>query len=75
MTALDTFVNGTPRRLEAPLPVDALVADLVPAFAADRTARGIAVAVNDAVVPRSAWASTAVLPGDRVEIVGAVQGG
>jgi sulfur carrier protein len=36
---------------------------------------GIAVAVNDAVVPRGAWSGTPVEPGDRVEVLTAVQGG
>jgi sulfur carrier protein len=71
----EALVNGEPYPLDAPLPVDDLVAALVPGFAADRTARGIAVAVNDAVVPRSAWAGVLVGRGDRVEVVGAVQGG
>ncbi|MFC8733785.1 sulfur carrier protein ThiS [Luteimicrobium sp. NPDC057192] len=70
-----TLVNGEPYPLDGALPVADLVARLVPAFAADRTARGIAVAVDDAVVPRSLWETTAVLPGARVEVVGAVQGG
>jgi sulfur carrier protein len=37
--------------------------------------RGIAVALNGAVVPRSAWTETAVRGTDRVDIVTAVQGG
>lgn len=36
---------------------------------------GVAVAVNDAVVPRSQWAQQALQAGDRVLIVQAVQGG
>jgi len=36
---------------------------------------GVAVAVNDDVVPRSRWARTALAGGDRVEILTAVQGG
>ena len=36
---------------------------------------GIAVAVDDTVVPRSLWASTGVVSGQSVEIVTAVQGG
>jgi len=36
---------------------------------------GIAVALNDEVIPRSAWSDQEVRSGDRVEIVGAVQGG
>jgi sulfur carrier protein len=37
--------------------------------------KGIAIAVNDAVVPKSQWANRALKEGDRVEIVRAVQGG
>ena len=37
--------------------------------------RGIAVAVNGTVVPRSAWQSTRIDDGASIEIVGAVQGG
>ena len=36
---------------------------------------GVAVAVNDTLVPRGAWPATALQAGDRVEIVVAVQGG
>ena len=41
----------------------------------DTGQRGIAVALNGAVVPRAAWAATALHPGDSVEIVRARQGG
>lgn len=44
-----------------------------PAAAAE--ARGIAVAVNGEVVPRSRWRQRALAPGDEVEVVEAVQGG
>ena len=37
--------------------------------------RGVAVAVNDEVVPRSRWDSTALSDDDRVEILTASQGG
>ncbi len=37
--------------------------------------RGVAIALNGAVVPRSAWATTALKSGDEVEIVQARQGG
>jgi len=37
--------------------------------------RGVAVALNGAVVPRAAWAATAINAGDAVEIVQAKQGG
>jgi sulfur carrier protein len=55
---------------------NATVADVLAQFdiAAD-AAEGIAVAVNDAVVPRGRWAATALGAGDSVEIIHAVQGG
>ena len=37
--------------------------------------RGVALAMNSEVVPRSVWASTRVLPDARVEVVTAFQGG
>ncbi len=36
---------------------------------------GVAVALNGEIVPRSAWASTMVPEGSRVEIVTAMAGG
>jgi len=43
--------------------------------AVDTGQRGIAVALNGAVVPRAAWRETPLRPGDSVEIVRAKQGG
>jgi sulfur carrier protein len=37
--------------------------------------KGIAVAVNDEVVPRSQWSAHELADGDRVEIIRATQGG
>jgi sulfur carrier protein len=37
--------------------------------------RVVAVAVDGEVVPRSAWDSTGLSEGQRVEVVGAIQGG
>ncbi len=37
--------------------------------------RGVAVAVNDAVVPRSTWETHSLVAGDRVLVVQATQGG
>ncbi|MGP5072714.1 sulfur carrier protein ThiS [Arthrobacter rhombi] len=42
---------------------------------AEGTSPGLAAAVNDEVVPRSAWAGTPLQPGDRIELLSAVQGG
>ena len=41
----------------------------------DQGGAGIAVAVNGEVVPRGAWPSTRLAEADRIEIVGATQGG
>jgi sulfur carrier protein len=37
--------------------------------------RGVAVAVNGEIVRRGAWADTALIDGDNVEIVSAAAGG
>jgi sulfur carrier protein len=37
--------------------------------------RGVAVAVDGEVLPRSAWAATALADGQHVEVLRAVQGG
>jgi sulfur carrier protein len=63
-------VNGEEEMLAA-----ATLAVLLADKAIDPTQRGIAVALNGAVVPRTAWAETALQPGDRIEIVRARQGG
>jgi sulfur carrier protein len=39
------------------------------------TPKGFAIALNGAVVPRAAWAATALNDGDRIEIIRAMQGG
>ena len=67
---LELWVNGERRRVTA-----GDVRGLVTALGFDPAASGIAVARNGEVVPRSAWETTALASGDRVEVVGAVQGG
>lgn len=63
-------INGQPREVGA-----ATVAELVEELGHRPGQQGIAVAVNDEVVPRSRWADRALSEQDRVEVVGAVQGG
>jgi len=53
----------------------ATIAALLAEKAVDTGQRGIAVALNGAVVPRAAWPDTPLKPGDNVEIVRARQGG
>ena len=62
-------VNGAAREIAPGTTLAEVVADLSAAPS------GVAAAVNEAVVPRSAWAGTALAADDRVEILTAVQGG
>ncbi|WP_029252247.1 sulfur carrier protein ThiS [Paraoerskovia marina] len=68
-------VNGEPYPLAEPTDVATLVRGMLPNFVANGEPRGVAVAIDDAVLPRSAWSTTHLAPGDRVEVVTAVQGG
>jgi len=53
----------------------ASVATLIDHLAIAPAGRGIAVAVNSAVVPREHWDEKKLQAGDAVEIIRAVQGG
>jgi len=63
-------VNGQ----DEPLGADNIAA-LLAEKAVDVGQRGIAVALNGAIVPRAAWLKTQLRPGDSIEIVRARQGG
>ena len=63
-------VNGQDEPLAA-----ATLSALLEEKAVDTGQRGIAVAVNGAIVPRAAWPQTQLRPGDSIEIVRARQGG
>jgi sulfur carrier protein len=63
-------INGASEPLGAAT-LEALLAEK----AGDTKQRGIAVALNGAVVPRAAWRETVLRAGDSVEIVRARQGG
>jgi sulfur carrier protein len=52
---------------------DSTVADLVAVWCP--SPKGVAVARNGEVVPRSGWSHTRLEPGDRIEIVSAAAGG
>ena len=51
------------------------LADFMTRRGYDSSRKGVAVAVNDEVVPRSLWESTPLKDGDRLEVVEPVQGG
>ena len=62
-------VNGRDERLAA-----ATIAELLRARGIEKP-RGVAVAVNGAVVPARRWSEVALAPGDAVEIVKPFGGG
>ena len=64
------MVNGAPATVAA----DA-IPGLLRVLGYDPEQQGVAVAVNAEVVPRSQWAESKIAAGDRIEIVGAKQGG
>jgi len=64
-------INGEKRTIDN---VDSLEG-LVQVLGFTTETRGIAVAVNDTVVPRVEWGSTQLQEGDTVEVIHAVQGG
>lgn len=64
-------VNGESRELPAPATVGALL----DAMGIEPRRRGIAVAVEAEVVPRTAWDAHELREGDRVEVLTAIQGG
>jgi sulfur carrier protein len=63
-------VNGAARPLRA-----RSLAGLLEDLGLSTGSRGVAVAVNGSVVPRSGWDTVNLRAGDDVEVVGAVQGG
>jgi sulfur carrier protein len=67
--AVSAVVNGERRELRPGTTLSDVVASLTGAPS------GVAVAVDGDVVPRSAWSSTVVRDGVRVEVLTAVQGG
>lgn len=64
-------LNGRP----AELADGATAGDAVAEAGADPDRRGVAVAVDGEVVPRSEWDGTQLAEGAKVEVLAAVQGG
>lgn len=72
------WVNGAEQPLGDDVTLRTLVAEQVPGAVpghGDGRPRGVAVAINETIVPRGAWDTTDLRSGDHVEIVTAVQGG
>jgi sulfur carrier protein len=71
MTEVSLTLNGEPVRVAG----GTTVADLVQGLLEDEDPKGVAVAVDRCVVPRSEWASTPARAGSMVEVVSAAAGG
>ncbi len=68
---MTVIVNGDPVQVDH----DATVAGVLTRLGHHGERGGIAVALNGAVVPRSAWEKTTLAERDRLEVLGATQGG
>ncbi|HEX8133574.1 MAG TPA: sulfur carrier protein ThiS [Actinomycetes bacterium] len=68
---MTVIVNGRPAEVAA----GETVAGLLAALGHPPGGPGIAVALNGEVVPRGAWATTGLGDRDRLEVLGASQGG
>lgn len=62
---MNITVNGEPRDIDSPELLTAL----------PELGDGMAVALNQTVVPRSQWETITLAPGDALDILIAVQGG
>jgi len=64
-------INGEPVRVA----VGSTIADLVTRLTEEVDPKGVAVAVDRCVVPRSEWSTTPARAGSLVEVVSAAAGG
>ncbi len=71
MTPVALRLNGQPVEVSP----GSTIADLVTALTSDDDSKGVAVAVDRCVIPRSEWAATPVRAGSLVEVVTAAAGG
>lgn len=71
MTMLTLSVNGAPVQVAS----GTTIADVVASLTDRDDPKGVAVAVDRCVIPRSEWATTTARAGSLVEVVGAAAGG
>lgn len=71
MSDIALSVNGEPVRVA----LGSTIADLVTRLTEEVDPKGVAVAVDRSVVPRSEWATTRARAGSLVEVVSAAAGG
>lgn len=69
---MDVIINGNRRNVDA----EATVRTVLDSLLTDRpNLDGVAVAINEEVLPRSGWDTATLSEGDRVEVLTARQGG
>jgi sulfur carrier protein len=71
VSELTLTVNGNPLTV----PAGSTVADVVARLVGREEPKGIAVAVDRCVIPRSQWSTTPARPGAPIEVVSAAAGG
>ena len=69
-SAMTIRVNDQPRRVADGATLFDLLRELALA-----ESRGVAVAINDTVIPRAGWSARALVEADRVLVIQATQGG
>lgn len=67
---MEIILNGQFREIAASCTLEQLVSEL---FAV--STKGVAVAINQTVIPKSRWPSRQLSPGDNVTLITATQGG
>jgi sulfur carrier protein len=70
MSPTKLIISGEEKEIKARTANDLLTALRLP-----EDGRGIAIAINDAVISKSRWNEQELQDGDRIEIVRATQGG
>lgn len=67
---MQVTVNGEQKEID-----EQTLAELLQSFNVDSDSGGVAVAVNDAVVPREQWKDYSLDKEDQIEVIRATQGG
>lgn len=67
---MEIILNGQAKQIAATYTVGQLVSELFSA-----SGKGIAVAINQSVVPKSDWPTRRLSPNDQITLITATQGG
>jgi len=66
---MEIILNGQAKQIDAAYTVAQLVSGLFP------SGKGIAVAINQSVIPKSDWPTRRLSPNDQITLITATQGG